>query len=474
MLNKLPLLPIIAFISGFSLLVFELAAARILAPSIGSSTYVWTSVIGVIIASLSIGYWVGGKWADARARILDIVWICLAAAGTITLVLITYMSVLEWTVESIDDARVQGVVASLLLFAPTSFLIGALSPYLVKLRITSLKTSGQSFASLSALESIGGITGTFITGFILFGFIGARETFAVVVFLLLATSWLVTPSQQFGRRLAFTGIIAFFCIASLQMANGRQIDTASAHYSILEGTMDGERVRGVATGPNGTQSGISLEDPDKLIFWYTKQMAEVVAAAPNRDNILILGGGAFTLPQSLATTYPESQIDVVEIDPELAGIAREYFNYRDPQNVNLIFEDARTYINRATTKYDIILIDVYSDASVPFSLMTKEYGQNLRRLVAKDGIVAANLIAGLSGPCGELLGALDSPYRDVFSRAVYTIQRPYSPRSNIIVVYSDKAFAWRGAIPLDRRLATSYTDNYTPAEQLQESCHSSV
>ena len=290
MLNKLPLLPIIAFISGFSLLVFELAAARILAPSIGSSTYVWTSVIGVIIASLSIGYWVGGKWADARARILDIVWICLAAAGTITSVLITYMSVLEWTVESIDDARVQGVVASLLLFAPTSFLIGALSPYLVKLRITSLKTSGQSFASLSALESIGGITGTFITGFILFGFIGARETFAVVVFLLLATSWLVTPSQQFGRRLAFTGIIAFFCIASLQMANGRQIDTASAHYSILEGTMDGERVRGVATGPNGTQSGISLEDPDKIIFWYTKQIAEVVAAAPNRDNILILGG----------------------------------------------------------------------------------------------------------------------------------------------------------------------------------------
>lgn len=470
MIKNIYILPFIAFISGFSLLVFELAAARILAPSIGSSTYVWTSVIGVIIASLSVGYWIGGKWADKRALMLDIVWLCLAAATTITLVLLTYVPLLEWTVESIEDARVQGVVASLLLFAPTSFLIGALSPYLVKLRITSLKTTGQSFASLSALESIGGITGTFITGFILFGFIGARETFAVVVFMLLATSWVITPSVQWSRRLAVSALIAFFCLASLQVTNGKQIDTASAHYSILEGTLDGQRVRGLATGPNGTQSGINLDDPDKLVFWYTQQMSEVIAAAPHRDRILILGGGAFTLPQHLARTYPNSTIDVVEIDPGLADIARRHFNYADPKNVNLIFEDARTYVNRTDVKYDLVLIDVYSDASVPFSLMTEEYGRQIRSTLADDGLVVANIIAGLNGACGQLLGALDAPYREQFAEAVFKIQRPYSARSNMIVVYSDRPFKWPGSQVLMTRLATPYTDNFAPAERLQQNC----
>lgn len=470
MYKKLPILPIIAFVSGFSLMVFELAAARVLAPSIGSSTYVWTSVIGVIIAALSLGYWVGGKLADRRAQVTDIAWLCLIIAGAVTVVLLAYLSLLNSVVEAVEDARMQGVVASLILFAPTSFLIGMLSPYLVKLKITSLQTSGQSFASLSALESIGGITGTFVTGFILFGFIGARETFAVVVFLLLAASWLIAFRVHWQSRLVVSLAVAGICVIALQPANPGQIDTPSAHYSILEGSMDGQRVRGIATGPNGTQSGIYINDPQRLLFWYTQQMAEVVASASQHDRILVLGGGAFTLPQYLAQTYPESTIDVVEIDPELATIAREQFYYTDPTNVNLIFEDARTYINQADTKYDVILVDVYSDVGVPFSLITKEYGRQIHRLLADDGVVAANMIAGPAGACGTLLAALDAPYRAVLPQAMYVMQRPDLARSNMIAAYSAQPFTWQGAAPLELGLIVPYTDNYAPIERLQQNC----
>ncbi|HET8884425.1 MAG TPA: fused MFS/spermidine synthase [Candidatus Saccharimonadales bacterium] len=468
--QKLPILAIIAFVSGFSLMVFELAAARVLAPSIGSSTYVWTSVIGVIIAALSLGYWVGGKLADKRAQPADIAWLCLAAATTITMVLLTYLSLLDWTVNSFEDARVQGVVASLVLFAPTSFLIGTLSPYLVKLKITSLQTSGQSFASLSALESIGGITGTFIAGFILFGYIGSRETFAVVVLALLAVSWLIVPRVHWSGRLWASGLIAIICFGSLHTMHPGQIDTPSAHYSIINGVMDGQAARGIATGPNGTQSGIYLHQPDKLLFWYTQQMAAVVKAAPSHERILVLGGGAFTLPQYLAHTYPDSTVDVVEIDPELADIARQHFHYSDPQNVNLIFEDARTYVNETDKTYDVVLVDVYSDASVPFSLMTKEYGQHIQRLLAANGVVAANLIANTTGTCEPLLRALDAPYRTEFDEATYTIQRPDLDRSNMIVAYSDQSIVWPGAKPLELPQMTPYTDNYAPVERLQQDC----
>ena len=468
--KQLSVLPIIAFVSGFSLMAYELAAARVLAPSIGSSTYVWTSVIGVIIAALSIGYWVGGKIADARNRLSDIIWLCLAAAITVTFTLLMYLSSIESSVRAIDDPRIQGVMASLLLFAPTSFLIGMLSPYLVKLRVTSLQTSGQSFASLSALESIGGITGTFITGFILFGYIGAREAFAAIVVILLITSWLAMPKYRWRLRLGITLAILVVCWGGSQLGSKTEIDTASAHYSIFTGASNGRPARGISTGPNGTQSGIYLDDPNELLFWYTQRMAEVVAAAPNHDRILVLGGGAFTLPQHLAKTYPQSQVDVVEIDPELAQIARDYFEYRDPSNVQLIFQDARTYVNQAQQQYDVILVDVYSDGDVPFSLMTKEYGDHLQRLLAKDGIVGVNMIAAQTGPCSMLLAALDAPYRQSLPVAQYMIQSPGLPKSNVVVSYSQQPLPWSGAQTLDLPQKPAYTDNYAPAERLQQSC----
>lgn len=472
--KKLPILPIIAFVSGFSLMTFELAAARVLAPSIGSSTYIWTSVIGVIIAALSIGYWMGGKMADVRNRASDVAWLCLAIAATITITLLTYLPLIESTVDSIVDSRLQGVMASLQLFAPTSLLIGILSPYLVKLKVTSLATSGQSFASLSAFESIGGISGTFITGFILFGYIGAREAFAVVVFLLLVSSWLIAPKVRWVSRIIISSFIAIVCLVSLQVANPGHIDTATAHYSVFDRSLAGQPVRGISTGPNGTQSGVYINNPESLVFWYTLRMAEVVAEVPNKSHILVLGGGAFTLPQYLAKTYPDSTVDVVEIDPELADIARQYFYYEDPRNVNMIFEDARTYVNKSEQKYDAILVDVYSDSSVPFSLMTKEYGYQVERLLADDGVVIVNMIASAKGPCNELLKVLDAPYRQSMPYVVYKTQNAYSAKSNMIVAYSKQPIRWSGSFPLDIHTTAAYTDNYAPVERIQQNCQNAT
>ncbi len=472
--RPLSALPIIAFVSGFSLMTFELAAARVLAPSIGSSTYVWTSVIGVIIAALSIGYWIGGKLADARNRESDIAWLCLAIAVTITMTLVTYLGFIDVTVQTFADVRLQGVFASLLLFAPTSLLIGILSPYLVKLKVTSLATSGRSFASLSALESIGGITGTFITGFVLFGYIGAREAFAVVVVLLIVASWLIRPKARWLARTAVSFIVASVSLAALQITTPGHIDTASAHYTVFDAIIDDQLVRGIATGPNGTQSGVFINQPDVLVFWYTQRMAEVVAQAPKSQGSLVLGGGAFTLPQYLANTYPDSSIDVVEIDPELADIARQQFYYTDPDNVNMIFEDARTFVNRSDQTYDVILVDVYSDSSVPFSLATKEYGSQIKRILNEEGVVIVNAIAATHGSCSELLSALDAPYRQNLPHVAYKTKNADDTKANMIIVYSQHPLVWVDAFPLDIPKIEPYTDNYAPIERLQQRCQNAA
>lgn len=473
---KFSYLQVIAFTTGFALMAFELVAARILAPTVGSSTYVWTSVIGVVIAALSLGYFAGGKLADSRQRPADIAYLCLASAVAILLVLVTYQQVLELIGTMDADRRLQALLASLVLFAPASFILGAISPYLAKFAVRSLSTTARSIASLSALNSIGGIVGTFVSGFVLFGYIGSRETLVVIIILLVGTSWLVVPRHNFNWRIALSiGLVATTLFASQPTASSHDIDTASAHYQILEGYIDSDqrKVRVLTTGPSGAQSGVLTDGSDELVFWYTQQMAELVRRASHKENILVLGGGTFTVPQHLARQYPSSQVDVVEIDAGLEQLARQYFYFDPPDNLQVIVDDARAYLNTSDKRYDIILVDVYSDTSVPFALLTREYGAQLSNSLSSNGVVAVNAIASSSGPCQPLLTAINSPYARYLSNGWMAQQQPsqkHEPQ-NMILVYSQKELRlssdYRSIRDID---IVDYSDNFMPAERLQQAC----
>ena len=471
-LSRLHRLEAISFITGFSLLTYELAAARILAPSIGSSTYVWTGVIGVIIAALSLGFYVGGRVADSRNIASDVMWILIGASVMVTGTLVFYDGMLISIVESFDDPRWQAVIAALVLFAPASFLIGTTSPYLAKMKVQSLKATGRSVASLDMFNALGGIIGTFVTGFVFFAFVGSHETIGLVALLLLAASWLLRPRLRPIRRLVISGLIVI-TVASPMPASAEafSVDTPSAHYKIITGMLNGRSVRGLVTGPGGTQSAVYLYGGSEPVFWYTQQMAELTIKKDAKD-VLVLGGGAFTLPQYLAMQLPDASIDVVEIDPELKDISRKYFNYRSPGNVNEIFQDARTYVNQTDKQYDVVLVDVYGDTSIPFSLITKEYGQAVAQLVKPDGVLVANIIAGQKGKCRDVFTAMDAAYRPALANALYANEdnKPVD-RANHIVIYSRQFIEpGSGYKQLESFGGVAYTDNYAPAERLYFDC----
>ncbi len=476
-LKRFHSLGIISFLTGFALMAYELVAARLLAPTIGSSIYIWTSVIGIIIASLSLGYWLGGKLADARQRQIDVVALCLAAAICVSLSMISYPPLLELISKSIEDTRVQGVVASLLLFAPTSFVLGVISPYLAKLNIKELKTAGESVANLSALNSIGGIVGTFITGFVLFSYIGSNETLVIVVLCLLLSSWLLVPKQYLMQRVVLTVLIFLTALIPSPLAKDQiaSIDSASAHYDINAINYNGAAITALSTGPKGIQSAVFTEEKNELVFWYTRYTAELIEKqAP--EKVLILGGGAFTLPDILAERLPDTTIDVVEIDPALESISKEYFHYKDHKNVNLIFQDARTYVNTASKTYDTIFVDVYGDNFIPFSLLTKEYGEKVNSLLKRDGTIIVNAIVGLQGECRELLGAIDSVYRPYLPYGFWETQTASEiKRGNYILTYSREDDAPLQMKTLPKTPSSSlYTDNFMPAERLHYQCAQSI
>ena len=464
-------LQLISFITGFCLLTFELAAARVLAPSIGSSTYVWTGVIGVIIAALSLGFFIGGKLADTRNRTTDLVWLLVGASILAVLTLLSYEGILQSIVDTVHDSRVQAVIAALTLFAPTSFFIGMTSPYLAKLNVTSLKSTGQAIASLDMLNAIGGIVGTFVTGFILFGYIGAYQAIGIVAVLLLLASWLIAPRTYTGRRLIASVILILTALTPPTILDtALKIDTASAHYEVIRGFIADRPVVGLVTGPSGTQSAVFANGNQEPVFWYTQEMSRLTVAE-NPTSVLILGGGAFTLPEYLSKKLPDARIDVVEIDPELETISREHFGYTNPSNVNEIFSDARTFVNQSKSTYDVILVDVYGDTTIPFTFITKEYAESLSKLVAPGGIVFANVIGGLTGECSDALYAVDAAYQSSFAYSTYSRDPSRDDsRANYILAYSADSTMPAGLVVFEPRGDAPYTDNYAPAERLYYKC----
>lgn len=475
-------LPIIAFTTGFTLMVFELAAARLLAPVLGSSIYVWTSVIGIVIAALSAGVWVGGKLADNRNHKPDISWMLLLCSFAVCLMLITSDSVLGWLGTADMDQRVKGMVASLLLFAPTGFIIGAIGPYLAKFNVTSLDKTGQSIANLDAMNALGGIAGTFLAGFVLFAVVGTRGIFFILSILLITLSWSVAPHVNAKKRLITSIsllVIAALTTASVYVSSNTiaTIDTATAHYSVSEGVLSNQRVRLLVTGPSAGQSGINLDKPSELLFWYTQELANVIATLPNApQNILVLGGGAFTLPAQLAQQYPNSKIDTVEIDPELTAIAKTYFNFTEQPNLAIINEDARTYLRTTTKQYDVIMVDVYSDFNVPFTLMTQEYGRDIKAKLSQKGVVLVNVIGGNTGACGQLTQNTLAPYQQQFDQS-YIKRNPSSlttPAANHIAYFSDTvppaALQRADYAPQGDFKNAAYKDDYAPIEAAQYAC----
>lgn len=457
--------------TGFALLAFELVAARLLAPSIGSSTYVWTSVIGVIIAALSVGYYVGGKIADMRNASSDVVALLLGSAAAVGFTLLYYQQIISWAVVTVDDARWQAVIAATILFVPASFVLGAISPYLAKLNVRSLHTSGRAVASLSALNSIGGIAGTFITGFILFGYVGSRETLSIIIVLLVASSWLLVPQWRLWQRVGVGIAMLIIAIPAPQDTAGVvTYDTPSATYEIHRYLLDGRQASGLSTGPHGIQSVAFANGPHDLFFWYTKELAQrTIEQQPK--SVLMLGGGAFTIPQYLADKLPDTQIDVVEIDPALEQISIEHFNYKQPKNVQLYFEDARSYVNSTDKTYDVVLVDVYGDTSIPFSLTTQEFGAHLQEILNPGGLLAVNLVAGEEGTCRSAFDAMTAAYWQPGWSAQYQREPTDSPkRANYVVLYGKDLLAPDGYKQLPKPPQPAYTDNFAPTDRLYYDC----
>src|ERR671917_1355357 len=326
-------LAVLVFVAGMASMSLEFAASRILIPVFGSSIYTWGSLIGVILTGLSIGYHVGGKLADKNPNFIKL---CLAvfSAG----LYIIFIPLIAPTITSafiqffVSDSQYASLFAVFTLLIVPTFLLGIVSPYAIKLATRRLAELGNVSGNLYSLSTIGSIVGTFLTVFILI------PTFEInyIIFGLGVT--LMVFSSLFGLA-RFPKVLTVFVVVvlllsfpsiSLSSAGNVMVHTGTlvyekeTLYSHLD-VIDYGNIRTLYLDGN-IHSQMYKDKPEELVNTYTKYFHLGFVFNPNAKDVLFVGGGGFSGPKNFLSMYSDVRIDVVEIDPDVIGAARDYFN----------------------------------------------------------------------------------------------------------------------------------------------------
>jgi len=467
---KKAILKIIVFTTGGVIMVYELVGSRVLAPYVGTSLFVWTSLIGIILGSLSLGYAWGGRLADKKLSHSTLSAILLVAGIFVGLTTVSNKVVLALIIDNIIDIRLAASVAAIILFMPASVALGMVSPYVIRLHLSDLKSSGRVVGTLYALSTLGSIAGTFLAGFWLIPFFGTTRILLIIMIMLGLAALLVGHKQLAKTKIIFlilviSILINFKPIASM-FSNPNLVDVDTAYNRIWIADIIDRRVgrpmRMLVTDPHGIQGGIYLDDPLELALSYSKFFRLSYHFSPNAKSALLIGGGTYSIPGDFVRQYTEAKLTVVELDPKVTELAREHFYFEDNERITIRHRDGRVFLNQSQDKFDIVYLDAYgSHISVPFHLTTAEALTRIYESLNDNGIVVANLVSGLIGEKGKFFLSELKTYKSVFPEVmVFPVNEPENLQNlqNIVLIaFKNKTDI--GLISEDQEIS-SYLSNY--------------
>jgi spermidine synthase len=392
----MPALPAAAlvFLSSAAVLVLEILAARLLAPYVGVTLEVYTAIIGVILAGIAVGSWVGGRMSD-RLDPRGLVGPFLIVGGTLAFLTVPLVDNLGAGLRGATPGTTT-LLTFLAFFAPAAVLSGV-TPAIIKLRLASLDETGTVVGRLSALSTAGAIVGTFVTGFVLVAAWPTRPVVrAVAVFLVLlgvgVSLWL-----RRARPLSVGSVVTAVVAGALSFAATHPCEHESAYFCAYV-EEDPERESGRALWLDTLRhSYVDLEDPTYLEFAYTRLFGDALAAAAPEEeplDALHIGGGGFTMPRYLHATRPGSSSTVLEVDALLEEIAEEELGLEtERKDLEIITGDARVGIRQVGEgAFDLAIGDAFGGVAVPWHLATLEFTGQVHDALAPGGMYVMNVI----------------------------------------------------------------------------------
>ena len=388
----------LSFLTAGSVLVLEIAAGRLLAPYVGVSLTTYTGIIGAILAGIALGAWLGGRAADryGPAALLGPTiilggWAAIAAVPIVTLV----------GAVGLGDGVLAIVTLATVGFVLPAILLSAVAPMIVRASLTDLATSGAVVGKLSAAGTIGAISGTFLTGFVLLGLVPTRALIVGVGVLLvgigLAITWRIGRDRRNVIGLALGSVV----LGLVAAVSPSPCHAESAYYcvAIVEDDTDPDGRYLILDGL--THAYVDLADASRLEFGYIRRFADA-SALPIEDAgrsfaALHIGGGGFSFPRYLDSTYPEASQTVLELDPGVLQIARKDLGFTPSERVRVVVGDARRSIQALPDSgFDLVFADAFGGLAVPWHLTTDEFLGEIDRVMRPGATLAMNLIDGPS------------------------------------------------------------------------------
>ena len=415
-------LEIIVFFAGAIGMGLELIAARILSPYVGSSNVVWTSIIGIILASMSLGYWIGGKRADKNATIDQISDILLISAIFTSIIPILETLVVKQLAEMIENLTISAILCAIIVFSIPSFILAMISPFAVKIKSKEESEIGSLSGRISSLSTIGSIIGTFSMGFLLIPNIGVTNINIIITLLLIVLS--IFSKEKKNKKYLYV-IILNISIVLILIILGKWIFKLNNPDILLDTDSQYSRiwVKQIATEKNtyktlqvdtGLESYIDI-DTGEMGAKYLRFYDLFEYFNKNAKDTLLIGGAAYTYPIHYLDKFENKTIDVVEIDEKMTEIAQNEFGL-DTSNprLNIYNQDGRSYLNYSEKKYDTILIDAFKGMNAPFELTTYQALSNAKNLLNENGIVLTNIISSIEGENSKFIQYEYATYKAVF------------------------------------------------------------
>ena len=448
-MKRAPNLMLTVFVGGFCSLGLEMAASRLLNNYFGSSQIVWAVLIGLILAYLTVGYYLGGRAADRHPDPAGLYRIVAWAGLLIGLIPFVAQPILSYGQIALDRylasllaASVFGVIA---LFAAPVILLGCVSPYATRLAVKDVSSAGNVAGRIYALSTVGSILGTFLPVLVLIPTIGTKMTFIALSLSLLATALLGLVRVRAVRPLFVA--MPVLVLLLLWVVPGGLVKSVPGKIYERESPYNYIQVVQAGTSRylllNEGQGVHSVYDPENLLtgsiwdlFLIAPYFNDPTYSPDQVQSMCLVGLAAGTIAKQYTEIYGPVAIDGVEIDPDIIRVGREYFDMTEP-NLNAIAQDGRYVLGNSTSRYDVIGIDAYRPPYIPPHLSTTEFFQEARDHLTENGVVAINV--GRTDVDFSLVDALASTMAEVFP-SVYVVDLPTveGGLSNSLVVATAK------------------------------------
>lgn len=446
------LLLLLAFAGGLTSLGLEIAASRLLAPFFGTSTYIWGALIGLILLYLTIGYYVGGWLADRHPSATFLYRLTAVAGALVMVVPPISRPVLLFSAAAFDrlaaGAFLGALLAAILVFAPAVVLLGMVSPFVIRLRVREVSSSGTAAGAVYAISTAGSILGAFLPAFWLVPTFGTHATIYGLGLLML----LVSAAGLAGERGAGSLALLLACavpLAGVLIPYGG-IRPANAGRLLYESDSEYGYIQVVQDGPtrelylNEGHAVHSVYDPASVLtggYWDYMTLSPLFAqrhyTGQQPRSALVIGLAGGTVARQLARAYPGISIDGVEIDPRIIDVGRRYFDMNVP-GLHAVAADGRYFLDHSARSYDLIVIDAYRQPYIPFHLTTREFFLSCRRHLSSNGVVAVNVgrAPGDYRLVDAITGTMGAVFVDVYqvdvappqlNTVVYAPQQPTQP-----------------------------------------------